>query len=98
MVRINEPHLLKAHLPFLHLSDDDHSYFVRWKLPTETLEIFDENKWLGLSSSIIIKLIIFNMDLQQLIDWPIFIGKELSRLSSDGNTFIGASLNMGTRT
>lgn len=51
-----------AHLPtFLQLSDDDHSYYVRWKLPTETLEVFDDNKWLRLSSSTIIIHAIYNM-------------------------------------
>lgn len=36
-----------AHLPaFLQSSNDDHSYSVRWKLPTETIEVFDDNKWL----------------------------------------------------
>lgn len=62
----------------LQLSNDDHSYFVRWKLPTETLEVFDDNKWLRLSSSTIIHLAILNMDLQHSADWPRFTGKELS--------------------
>ena len=51
MVRSLKLVLPAAHLPtFPHLSDDDHSYFVRWKLPTEILEVFDDNKWLRLSS------------------------------------------------
>lgn len=53
-----------AHLPILlPLSNDDHSYFVRWKLPTETPEVFDDNKWLRLSSSIPIHLEIVSMGL-----------------------------------
>lgn len=31
-------------------SGDDHSYFVRWKLPTEALVVLEVNKWLRLSS------------------------------------------------
>ena len=57
--------LLSVHLPILlQLSNDDHSYFVRWKLPTEILEVFDDNKWLRLSSPTIHHLAVFSMDSQ----------------------------------
>lgn len=56
-----------TYLP-LNLSNDDHSYFVRWKLPTETLEVFDDNKWLRLSSSTIIHLAIVITGLEYLAD------------------------------
>ena len=58
--------------PFPRLSDDDHSYFVRWKLPTEVLEAFDDNKRLRLSSPRIIKVAVFIMILEYLTDWPVF--------------------------
>lgn len=58
-----------AHLPtFKPLSNDDHSYFVRWKLPTETLEVSDDNKWLRLSSSTIMHLSIVITALKYLAD------------------------------
>ncbi len=82
---------LAAHLPsFLQSSNDDHSYFVRWKLPTETLEVFDDNKWLRLSSCTIIHLAILNIGLDHLTEWPRFIGKELNLLSPGGNTYTPA--------
>ena len=62
VVRSSKLILPAAHLStFLHLSNDDHSYFVRWKLPTETLEVFDDNKWLRLSSPTSIQFAVFTM-------------------------------------
>lgn len=67
----SQPICPAAHLPtFLQKSNDDHSYFVRWKLPTETLEVFDDNKWLRLSSSATIHFAIFNIRLKYLTDGP----------------------------
>lgn len=62
---------LAAHLPTylpLLLSNDDHSYFVRWKLPTETLEVSDDSKWLRLSSSTTMHLAIVITGLKYLAD------------------------------
>ena len=64
MVRSSELILVAAHLPiFPILSHDDHSYSVRWKLPTETFEVFEDNKWLRLSSHIAIHVAVFDMGL-----------------------------------
>ena len=58
-----------ARLPtLLQLSNDDHSYFVRWKLPTDTLEVFDDNKWLRLSSSALTYSAVVDMGLDCLTD------------------------------